>query len=192
MKTLAEAFKNLPGYKEFDPKAFIEDEIVSKEVCGFVLSLALVYNDLKNTYIWDELLLDNAPGEDFVRSSEWGEYSGLQWHNRRVQMSIMSELFSLIKKNQKTLQDDWFKKFLKNLPKESRESWEEVVLVSRDHDKNSMKPLHRVRNKILYHYDSQELLKTYRKAFITNNLDNQNPCISLGKKTMNIRFFLQI
>ncbi len=77
MNGLSEHFSKLANLQYFDPKAFQSDNDVSKEVCGFVLSLALIYNDIKNINLFIEIVENSRPQGLFEERKDWGEYCGL-------------------------------------------------------------------------------------------------------------------
>ena len=98
MNDLSEHFSKLANLQYFDPKAFQPDNNVSKEVCGFVLSLALIYNDIKNINLFFEILKGSKPQGSFIERKDWGEYNGITKFLDRLIIGSLHELFNLIKK----------------------------------------------------------------------------------------------
>jgi len=98
MNSFSESFSRLADLQYFDPKAFQSDSNVSKEVCGFVLSLALIYNDLKNINLILEILEKSKPQGTFEERKDWGEYYGVLNYLDRINIGLLHELFNLIKK----------------------------------------------------------------------------------------------
>ncbi len=111
-------FSQLVNLQWFDPEAFKEDSEISRDVCGFVLSLSLIYNDIKNTALLNQVLNESRPPEPITESKDWGEFSALENFIDRMTIGILHELFNLIKHTNKTLNDKYFiQSVIKSIPK---------------------------------------------------------------------------
>jgi hypothetical protein len=128
--SFSEHFSQLVSLQWFDPEAFKEDSEVSRDVCGFVLSLSLIYNDIKNTALLNRVLNESRPPEPITESKDWGEFSALENFIDRMTIGILHELFNLIKHTNKTLDDKYFKSVIKSIPKDFREYWQAIVETS--------------------------------------------------------------
>lgn len=191
MKSFSEYFSKLTPHKEFDPKAFIGNETVPQELCNFILALSLAYNDYKYYVLNYEMLLESEPKGKPQRNSAWDEYVGIKFYIIRLHIAFVHELFKLIQKNQRILEHVFLKEIIRNLNKKARESWRSLVeaaLVDETAPKKS-NPLHMIRNKVAFHYDTKELFAGYKKGFFEEAKTTQNACISLGNTIRNSRFY---
>ena len=167
MNNLSEHFSKLADLQYFDYKAFQSNEIVSKEVCGFVLSLALIYNDIKNIGFLIELLRTTKPKGSFVERKDWGEYNGINNFLEKLTMGILHELFNLIKDNKRILEDKFFKQIINSIRKDAKIAWQVLVDTSFEKYGNNKlaKDLMLVRNKISFHYDPKAIKQGYDYFF---------------------------
>ena len=71
---LGEENKKLAKLKTFPAEAFSPGSDVPPSLCGFMLALALFYNDLKDSIYTYSLLMEYRPeGKPQIRS-DWGAY----------------------------------------------------------------------------------------------------------------------
>lgn len=168
MNSLSEHFSKLANLEYFDPKAFQADNIVSKDVCGFVLSLALIYNDIKNTNLFIEILKKSVPSGSFEERKDWGEYNALINFIDRITFGLSHELFRLIKDNKDVLSDKFFKGVIKSINKNAKKSWQALVDTSFEKysDNKLAKDLMLIRNKVSFHYDPNAIYKGYEHFYI--------------------------
>ena len=190
MNGLSEHFSKLANLQYFDPKAFQSDNDVSKEVCGFVLSLALIYNDIKSTNLFIEILKGSKPQGSFIERKDWGEYNGTINFLDRLIIGLLHELFNLIKENKCVLEDNFFKEVIKSIRKDAKVSWKALVDTSFDKfSKNKLaKELMIVRNKISFHYDPKAIRKGY-DFFYEDIKIMDKAYISRGKNMPESRFY---
>src|ERR1700733_8110948 len=85
-----------------DPQAFIANNEEDKLVCDFVLSLALIYNDLIDSLSILVHLINLKPKLAFEISKIFGEFSGVEQHHYRTLLLEMHELFYLLQQKKKT------------------------------------------------------------------------------------------
>jgi hypothetical protein len=190
MNNLTEHFAKLANLEYFDPKAFEPDDNVSKEVCGFLLSLALIYNDIKNIALLFEVVKESKPDGNFVERKDWGEYNGIINFLNRINISILHELFCLIKENNKVLEDKFFKQIIKLMRKDAKASWQILVDTSLEKytDNKLSKDLMIIRNKIASHYDPKAIKMGYDFFYDTLKLMDK-AYISRGKNMPETRFY---
>ncbi len=79
--------KDLAPLEIFDPRAFQGDQDVPQELCGFVLSLALIYNDYKNIMHGVHGLEAAKPEGEFKFTGLWGTWSRFLFE-RRVRLNL--------------------------------------------------------------------------------------------------------
>lgn len=190
MNNLSEHFSKLANLQYFDPQAFQADNTVSKEVCSFVLSLALIYNDIKNTSLFIEILKKSKPPGTFEERKDWGEYNALINFIDRVTIGLLHELFRLIKDNKGVLEDKFFKEVIKSINKDAKKSWQALVDTSfeKSSDNKLSKDLMFIRNKVSFHYDPKAINKGY-KHFYKNIKKMDKAYISRGKNMPESRFY---
>ena len=190
MSIFSDHFAKLANLQYFDYKAFYEDSLVSKEVCGFVLSLALIYNDIKNTGLLNEALNDSRPSGSYLERQDWGEYTAMLNFIDRISMGILHELFNLIKSHQNVLEDKFFKEVIKSINKDVKIFWKALVDTSLENYSNNKlaKDLMIIRNKISYHYDPKAISNGYKHIF-ENKENMMKAYISRGKNMPESRFY---
>ncbi|MGD0282718.1 MAG: hypothetical protein ABSB95_10180 [Dissulfurispiraceae bacterium] len=152
----------------FDAHAFVQDGRASQAVCNFILSLACVYNDFKDTTLALEYLAKVQPPSPNEETATCGEYNGIRMHIIRSQLALIHELIDLIKRESKTIEDSFFQEVISQVDKVGSHSWKTLVDVSQgkiESDKIA-RALLMIRNKISFHYDSKEIFKGYKKLFL--------------------------
>ena len=190
MNNLSEHFSKLAELEYFDPQAFQADDTVSKEVCGFVLSLALIYNDIKNIILLTKLLENYKPEGSFVERKDWGEFNGIDDFLDRLTIGLLHELFCLIKDSKSVLEDKFFKQIINSIQKDAKTSWQVLVDTSFEKYSNNKlaKDLMLVRNKISFHYDPKAIKQGY--DFFYNDFKIMDKAyISRGKNMHESRFY---
>src|SRR5437867_3882927 len=100
MKNFQDECSELGPLEAFDPVAFHGDADVPQELCNFVLSLALIYNDCKDIIYSRILLGESRPQYPALRSRPWGAWMGVDFHIFRLLVGLLHELFDLIRDNQ--------------------------------------------------------------------------------------------
>ena len=188
--------KDLSPLDTFDKNVFIENDKYSQGLCNFILTLALIWNDIKNLLTLYKFMNKQLPKDIQVDKPEdmpieplWGEISGFKIFLEKHVVSIIHELFNLISNSKKEIESDQFKWIFKQLRKESKESWSTILKYSFGEDEtqtNFGKILHRIRNKISNHYDKKEIFQGYKKKFIVGN---EIPYISRGSTMAEHRFY---
>jgi hypothetical protein len=117
----------LAPLQTFSSHAFMPDSNTPRTVCAFVLTLALVYNDLRDILIADRSLEAERPEGSFARTKSWGQYNGLRLHLVRVVLGLYHELLVSISRNEGVLSEPSFADTIKHIQRVSRESWEAIV-----------------------------------------------------------------
>lgn len=159
----------------FDSQAFLADDTVSQDVCNFVLTLACIYNDYKDTILALNYLSNVQPPFPVEETATWGEYNGLKFHVIRSQSALIHELLKLIEDNKGVLQNSFFQSVINQLDKVGSRSWKTLVAVSegKEDSHKIAKTLLMIRNKIAFHYDPKEIFKGYKKLFLDTNTKKQ-------------------
>jgi hypothetical protein len=172
---------DLANLESFDPAAFEADGKVSQDVCNFVLTLAIIYNDLKDLIHADVTLQTQAPKTPFKISRHWGAYNGLRFHVWRLMVGLFHELLYLIRRSNKVLEDSFFKSVMFQLPKEERDIWHDFVSVAFDKQTATESRFALlVRNKLVFHYDPKEIYRGYRTFFSSGSHGAERAFISRG------------
>src|SRR5688500_10729043 len=102
----------LAPLESFDYRAFVGSAETPQSVCDLVLSLALAYNDLRDS-IFVRLLLDEVRPADATISPTRGQFGGLGIARIRLQVGRVHELLKLLEKCKAEVQHPYFRKVLK-------------------------------------------------------------------------------
>src|SRR2546426_1300523 len=175
----------------FDPSAFKGDAIASQTVCNFVLALALIYNDYKDT-MYARIVLDQSrPVGKPERNREWGAFGGIDYHIFRLSIATLHELFELIQRNQAELNDSFLNSVVSQLSPEARRAWKTVVDAALDATPQDDlgKALLLVRNKVAFHYDPKCIFQGYSHHFVGPGKVDDRAYISRGLSMAETRFY---
>lgn len=181
----------LAPLESFDPAAFRGDARVSQDVCNFVLALALAFNDCKDAIYTHTALAEVKPAEPPRKTKVWGALAGAQFHAFRAVASVIHEVCERIRAADGVLRDDFFRSVVRDLPAPSREAWEALVDVAlQATPKDGLgKHLHRLRNKVTFHYDPAALFTGYAEHFLGDRKRDDRAFLSRGDSMRGTRFF---
>ncbi|HEU4501767.1 MAG TPA: hypothetical protein VFR82_08960 [Nitrospira sp.] len=183
--------RELADLETFDPDAFVGDDAVPQSVCNFVLSLALIFNDLRDLYYANFLVGGCKPTGSVLKNKQWGYYSGLYLHIVRLILSAIHELLNLIEKQRADMDHPIFADVLKALPKDKRKEWFDVVgiaLGKSSADSRLEKLLLRIRNNVSFHYDAKALYGGFRHHFLVHQPE-ERAYVSRGNTVQSTRFY---
>lgn len=193
-------FFELAPLERFDRNLFA-CEGVDRDLNGFVLSLAQIYNDLKCIF-WVIKLLKEGREEASGVTAYKGQLSGFDSQMYRYLIGILNELMGLISKRQDVLDNDKFQRVVFLLLPEHRENWVKIVdssKKSKQIDPEKLTPLDdlkvfldRIRNDSSFHYyHSGNQIKGYDYWRSGNPSDFGKDYLyaSFGKNMMETRFF---
>ncbi len=182
---------DLANLESFDPAAFEADGKVSQDVCNFVLTLAIIYNDLKDLIHADVTLQTQAPKTPFKISRHWGEYNGLRFHVWRLMVALFHEVLDLIRRNNKVLEDSFFKSVLSQIRREERDIWHDFISVACDKQTASAESRFAllVRNRLVFHYDPKEIHRGYRTFFSSGSHGAERAFVSRGMDMKETRLY---
>lgn len=191
MKSFQEECATLETLQTFDPRAFEKDEYVPQRVCNFVLALALIYNDCKNTTYVALLLKDCKPVGKPEISAMQGTWAGINWHIFRLMISAVHELFILIKEHQDVLGHEFLQKVVRQLNSTSRQSWSALIAAaSGATPKDDFgRMLLRIRNQTVFHYDPKGIYAGFRNHFLEPDRLQDRAFISRGISMEATRFY---
>ena len=186
----------LKPLETFDKEVFIGNDEYSQDFCNFVLTLSLIWNDLKNLMVFLDHLRSIEPQnivikdpKDMPITPKWGEISGVKIYIEKLFIALMHELFKLIRESKDIIDSKNFRDLYKQLSKDCRIAWD--ILLEYAHEKSRSdtdlgKALLMVRHKITNHYDKNEIFKGYKRKFITHA---HIPYISRGGNMLEQRFY---
>lgn len=194
---IEESIESLSPLETFDKNTFIGDAKFDQNLCNFILTLSLIWNDTKNVLLFIEEIteikckknkiitrIEDTPIEPF-----WGEISGLETYLEKSLIALIHELFELVRDSKAVIESPIFLSIKKKMTKEFRESWNSVEASAYgmgDKKQPLGKALMMVRNKIANHYDKKEIQKGYRRKFIDGDL---TPYVSRGKNMAAKRYY---
>jgi hypothetical protein len=189
MPTLADFSTGLGCLESFDPSAFTGTTEVPQDVCNFVLTLALIRNDYKNTVLGHALLDPVQPPEPARETPDRGEYAALKAHLIRLNASLIHELCKLIESSPGVLAHPFFQSVVAGLDRRARDSWKSLVDVASGEGGTEplAKALLLLRNKVAFHYDPKEVARGFRHAF--DRSTGRKPYVSRGNTLRATRYF---
>lgn len=184
-----ERLEALAPLENFDPAAFLDDDVTTQNLCSFVLALAVAYNDFADIILAYRALASVKPSDEQERTPQRGQYSGLQTALNRLLAGAVSEVLVLIEKNRRTVDGDDFQSLLNRLSPRSRESWQDLYDVARKRNVKSTlgKALVDTRNHVAFHYGARHLADGFESAFSSGRCGL--PCVSRGVSMMGTRFY---
>lgn len=185
-----EEVKKLAPLETFDAGAFVGNDEYPQSLCDFMLSLALAYNDLRDVTL-ARILFDSIPipGNDLPTTAR-GQYGGLRLILTRVQIGLINELFRLVESSRQIVDDPSFGRVCKPLSKQAKFAWNIVCEVAMRKGPSSelARLLVRIRNKVAFHYDAEELSKGFQRYFMNRERPTP-PFISRGDNLIGTRFY---
>ncbi len=191
MNTLSQKPPTSIPLETFDPAAFIADENIPQEVCNFVLALALAYNDIKDVTEAYHRLKEHDPPGQFRKQVDFGMQAGRKVHLFRYQVGLVNELCELIRKNGKIIGHPLLQFLIRQMPPKSRAAWQSLVDTATG--KLQTGPLAqaviRIRQKVIFHYDSEEIFNGYKRHFFDGTRIKDQAYISRGNTMVESRFY---
>lgn len=185
----AEMVQSLAPLETFDRNVFVGDEQFPQEVCNLVLSLSVVYNDLRDTTLIDLLLSEIQPAKSGI-TRESGQYAAFRINLLRIRAGFIYELLKLVERSKKALSHSSFKKLVGKLDNSKRASWEtieEIALGGKPSGSLAQNLLF-LRNKVAFHYDAGEIFRGYQRKFCAASAV-QEPMISRSGNMKGSRFY---
>ena len=181
----------LASLETFAPDVFVGDEEVSQEICNFVLSLALIWNDCKDVAYAQTLLRRCEPSDEPGPTREWGAYGGIDLHIFRYQVSLMHELLALVCRNQSVARDYYIDGLANQLSPKARDAWFSLVRVALGSVPTDPfgRCLLAVRNKLASRYDPRAMQQGYRNHFLGEGAEDDCAFISHGSGADATRFY---
>jgi len=193
---IQESLSKLNPLETFNKKSFIGDKEFNQDLCDFVLSLSLIWNDFKNLMLYLLYVRSLEPSnvsfnkpDDMPVSPIWGEISGTKIYIEKLLIALIHELFELIRESRDVVESVCFKKILRKLHKNNKKAWQIVLDYAHegaDSRTQLGKAILMVRHKITNHYDKRELFKGYSRKFIEGDTI---PYISRGGSMLSQRFY---
>ena len=191
MNTLSQKPHASIPLETFNPAAFVADENVPQEVCNFVLALALAYNDIKDVTEAHHRLKEHDPPGLFRKQVDFGMQAGRKVHLIRYQIGLVNELCELIRKHEEIIGQPLLQFLIRQMPQKSRAAWQSLVDTATG--KLQTGPLAqavaRVRQKVIFHYDSEEIFNGYKRHFFDGSTAKDQAYISRGNTMAESRFY---
>lgn len=178
-----EECSTLGDLETFVPNAFVEDEKVPQSVCNLVLTLALIFNDIRDLYFASLLVQDCKPSGAPQYNRKWGHYAGLNLQVTRLIMGTVHELLKVIDEQRESVNHSFFRDVEMALPADIRSDWREVVNVAcGDSSQKLGKLLLQIRNNATFHYSPKAIEKGFKKHFLTSKDGVQRAYLSRGER----------
>jgi hypothetical protein len=181
---------DLADLESFDSAAFNGDAKVSQDVCNFVLTLALIFNDLKDLIVAQVTLQSHKPSGSFKVSRHWGEYNGIDIHLWKLMVGLFHEIVQLIRDSEDVIADLFFQSVLKSLRMKERDIWTSLVDAAgagTSPEENRFALL--IRNKVVFHYEPKEIYRGYKTFFTSGAPGAQRAFVSRGNDMEHTRLY---
>jgi hypothetical protein len=192
--------KLLPDFELADlqtlPSNFLEtDDVEKKSVGAFILTLSLIFNDLK-TFSWlNEQIIAGDSGIQELTAYN-GQRSGFNLHMRRMIIGCLWEFLKAIKCNQDVLKHPEFLACLSKQTENVKKIWKTIVehateVEQKEPPKKTLGYLlFAIRNATSFHYSyTGHLYNGYEKWRQGTQPHNQKAYVSLGNSMMKTRFY---
>ena len=184
-------YDELAALESVQAEAFMGDVNTSQELCDLIVALALIYNDLRDTHSAHILLNEVEPQQPASETPECGQFHGLRLHVMRLQVGLVDELLNVVRRHERVLQEQTFRKVVSQLGKDAKLRWAAIVGVAlgkKTGDETARK-LAIIRNKIAFHYDTTEIGRGFRESFLGKGDHGRHPLLSRGGSVAETRFY---
>ena len=185
---------SLAPLQDFDPALLISGD---DDVDGFVLSLALAYNDLKSIHWMNYMLEQNKPAQIDALTPISGQWNGMRVQVARWSMALAHEIMHAIARAEsaEVMSKPPIRKAVQGLPDVLRTRWKVLVKVScgRTPASGPLRGyLRDLRNQGVFHYAyTEQLVAAYREFFAADPKSdfNRRAYFSLGPTMNKTRFY---
>jgi len=187
-------FDSLAPLESCDPSVFVSGDRAEQEVLDFILSLALVFNDIKNIY-WATIHMDAfAPQSVEEISPSAGQFAGMKNHLIRLLCSTLSEFIRLVRDNETSRSSALFTAVIGRCPAAQRRYWNDIVEVSKggvsDESNDVRELLVKIRNNAGYHYFQVSALgEGYRHFISRDQRSRRRAYVSRGGSMKESRYY---
>lgn len=174
-----------------DPELSALDEII--------ISLALIYNDLKTfLMIFDHFKTRFPIKENKTIDKDYGQSIGIKMQMYRITTGIIEELFELIERKEKLFDHTIWRRTLNKLKKQDREllqHWDILIKIatgqkmSGDFGKHFRVFLSKVRGHTFHYYQTKPLKQGYLSHFDGTSPEAEQAYVCYGKNMQETRFF---
>lgn len=182
----------LGALESFDPEVLRPTDKGERDICSFILALALVYNDVKDCRLALSALHPYLPKAPVI-SAATGQACGLQNHLFRHFYAVLYELMRLIKENPKPQAAQSFRDTISSLSKGDRKIWEDIFKLANGGPKTSglLRALVRVRdNTASHYYGLSGLAEGYDEHFFAGSGPaTESAYLSRGNTVASARFY---
>ena len=186
---------NLGSKLKFDPgKLFNEDQY--RETDALVVSLALIFNDIKGLVLFISAFEEVAPStEDGPTSAKVGQYSGIQSQIIRYKIGIFRELLMLLKEKKDLLSTEIIKRAYNKMDGSAQTNWDQIKFIAIENKMpDSMKQFKtafiKMRNHGAFHYyQTDPIAEGYEYHFSKDAPTSKNAYLSKGKTLEETRFY---
>jgi len=162
---------------------------------GFMLALALVFNDLKGVALFGQWLKPSRPSQPEI-SQHTGQWRGLDLQLHRLAVSLIRELLTLIEEFQDEATGERVEVLLSTAPPSVRRDWSDLVSVATgsgdDSDTRFARTIEQIRHNIAFHYHQPKRLVAGFRAFFfasRRSAANEHAYCSFGRNMEETRFY---
>ncbi len=190
-KCLLPDFDKLAPLEYVDAGVFESADPAEQAVCDFILTLALVHNDLKD-FVWAFVEIKDRCPLPFELTPQAGQLYGMREHYARLLYGLHHELLELINRNPEPMIHKLFTDVLSRISRESRKHWNSMVLAASGKPKDDplAMMLVRVRNDIAFHYYGTTVLaRGFKKQYDGSAVTGRALYVSRGVNMTSTRFY---
>jgi len=183
---------DLAPLRSFDPAVLSSENKLDR----FVLTLALVFNDLKGI-MWTLFQLDTGtPAAQNVVSPYSGQWVGMRLQFTRLALGMLNETLIAVQEalDDHVLEAAEWKECLESVPELSQSAWSDLLSLAAE--KEAADPFRRfliqARNNAAFHYgQAKVLMRGYQRFFFESDKTafNEFAFMSLGPKMEQTRFY---
>jgi len=190
MRTYQNHISQLAPIEAFDATVFTPDETYSKQMCDFVLSLALGFNDLHDLLVAHDILNGVEPHDTTTPTPALGEFGGLGVHLFRLHVGTLHEILNVVAKNRAIATGPALAVLVATMTPEAQNAWASITRVATDDtaDKSEFALFLRfARNKVAFHYDGKGISSGFYASFVSQ--PSRRPYVSNGYTLGRSRFY---
>jgi hypothetical protein len=184
----------LAPLQSFDPDVLLTG---NDELDGFIVGLAVAYNDLKGVHWMNYMLENHQPTDAKEISPEAGQWNGMRVGASRWLMALSHEILHAVARASElnTLKRPEVLQALRIMARPHQEQWKRLVRIAIGKER-ALGPLREylsgVRNTGAFHFSyTANFLRGYRAHFVEDakSPHNERAYVSIGDSVAGTRFF---
>jgi hypothetical protein len=163
---------------------------------AFMLTLALIFNDLKGLIMFADAFRDYKPQDENEVSASAGEWWGVDMQVHRLSIGLIRELLDVLKAFESQARDPRIAAMFRKTSPQARRDWDALLRVATDHgdegDREFRLTLVKIRSHGTFHYgQTKPLVDGFRRHFFSGKKGKayERAFRSSGPELRRARFF---